>query len=111
MVFLYPRSIVDRGRGSGGSGEGWTKRANGAVTLALFGTVLGGAWAGGRAYNRWSKETNLLTAPRARVARLRSKYRRKRENAFEIGGLLGEMVVDAVMAARDAAADAVHSRT
>ena len=88
--------------------EVWTKRVNLAATLAVFGSALGAAWVGGRAYDRWSKETNLLTAPRARVESFRTNYRSRKASALEMGGLLGEMVVDVVTAARDAAADAVR---
>jgi hypothetical protein len=80
--------------------EVWTKRVNGAATLALFGTVLGSAWAAGRVYGKWTKDINVLTAPRARVVKFRTDYRSKRTNALEMGGLLGAMVVETVVAGR-----------
>ena len=88
--------------------EVWTKRVNVAATTALFGAVVGGAWAGGRAYRKWTTDVNLLTGPRLRVAKFRKKYRTRKANALEIGALIGEMLEDIVMAAKDAAEEAVR---
>jgi hypothetical protein len=75
---------------------------NGAATLALFGAVLGGAAVSGRRYRRWSRDVNVLTAPRARVKKFRTEFRSKRANAREMGGLIGAMVVEIAQAARPA---------
>jgi hypothetical protein len=96
------------GTRSGPEVEVWTKRVNAAATAVLFGAVLGGAWAAGRAYRNWTTEVNLLTGPRRRVAKFRKKYRSRKANALEIGAMVGEMLEDIVMAAKDAAEDAVR---
>jgi type II secretory pathway component PulL len=80
------------------------------ATTALFGAVLGGAWASGRAYRNWTTEVNLLTGPRRRVATFRKKYRTRKANALEIGALIGEMLEDIVMAAKDAAEGAIRPK-
>jgi hypothetical protein len=82
--------------------EVWTKRVNVAATLSLFGAVVGGAWASGRAYNRWSTENHLFAKPKARVQRIRTDYRDKKANAIEAGMLMGIVLVEVVMGARDA---------
>ena len=87
--------------GSERSLEVWAKRVNGVATLALFGAVLGSAYATGRFYSKWTKDINVLTAPRARAVKLRTDYRSKRANALEMGGLIGAMVVETVVAGRE----------
>jgi hypothetical protein len=84
------------------SSDVWAKRVNGVATLALFGAVLGGAYASGRVYRRWSKDVNVLTAPRARVEKIRTDYRYKKANALEWGAIAGTLAVDIAMAAREA---------
>ena len=86
----------------------WTKRVNAIATAALFGAVLGGAWASGRAYRKWTTDVNLLTGPRQRVAKFQKKYRTRKADTLEIAALIGEMLEDIVMAAKDAAEDAVR---
>jgi hypothetical protein len=88
--------------------EVWTKRVNTVATTVLFGAVLGSAWAGGRAYRKWTTEVNVLTGPRLRVAKFRKKYRSRKANALEVSALVFEMLEDIVMAAKDAAEEAVR---
>jgi hypothetical protein len=90
--------------------EVWTKRVNAVATTALFGAVLGGAWASGRAYRKWTTEVNVLTGPRLRVAKFRKTYRTRKANALEVGALVFEMLEDIVTAAKDAAEEAVRPK-
>jgi len=93
---------------SGGDLEVWTKRVNAAATAALFAAVLGGAWASGRAFRKWTTDVNLLTGPRLRVAKFKKKYRTRKANTLEISALVFEMLEDIVMAAKDAAGEAIR---
>jgi len=83
---------------------------NAVATTALFGAVLGGAWATGRAYRNWTTEVNLLTAPRRRVAKFQKRYQTRKANALEVGALAFEMLEDIVMAAKDAAGEAIRPK-
>jgi hypothetical protein len=89
-------------RAPGLSSDVWAKRVNGVATLGLFGAVLGGAWSSGRAYSRWSAENHLFAKPRARVQRIRTNYQDKKANAIEAGLLIGIVLVEVVMGAREA---------
>jgi len=89
-------------KASGLSSDVWVKRVNGVATLALFGAALGGAWAGGRAYRRWSSENHLFAKPRARVQRIRTDYRDRKANALESAMLIGNVLVEVFSGAREA---------
>ena len=71
-----------------------TRRTSAALTLVLFGAVLGSAYVSGRRYRRWLKENHLFAAPRARVDRFKTDYSTKKANTTEMASLFGGMVVE-----------------
>jgi hypothetical protein len=75
------------------------RRFNAVATLIIFVAVVGVAYRYDRFYRRWSKENSPLTAPRARVERLRTRNRERLANVTELSQVIGS-VLDEVARAK-----------
>ena len=75
------------------------RRFNAVATLIIFVAVVGVAYRYDRFYRRWSKENSPLTAPSARVERLRTRNRERLANMTELSQVVGS-VLDEVARAK-----------
>jgi type II secretory pathway component PulC len=75
------------------------RRFNAVATLIIFVAVVGVAYRYDRFYRRWSKENSPLTAPSARVERLRTRNRERLANVTELSQVIGS-VLDEVARAK-----------
>ena len=75
------------------------RRFNAAVTLVMFVAAVGIAYRYDRFYRRWSRENSPLTAPRARIERLRTRNRERLANVTELSQVIGS-VLDEVARAK-----------
>jgi hypothetical protein len=66
--------------------------------------VVAAAYASDRVYRRWVEEVHLLTAPRARLARAKTGYRRKRASVTEVVQIINDVLAEVARATSAGAA-------
>jgi hypothetical protein len=67
-----------------GVADAWFRRLNVAVTVIVCAAVAGIAYRYERAYRRWSDQNRPLAVPRARLERMRTNYRDRRDLVTEM---------------------------
>ena len=71
------------------------------LLITIGGMVVGFAYWADKLYGRWLRENHPLAAPKARISRAKSTYRRKRASATEWGGFIGEVLDEVARAIAD----------
>ncbi len=75
-----------------------TRRSLAVATLIICAAAVGVPYACDRVYRRWLGENHPFAGPLARLERLRSGYRDRRERVIEGARVIGSVFVDVARA-------------